>query len=86
MSELPADVWETIFERVAQTDLLRSADLAARDIAAAACTCRTANAAAGAGWRALLPADPKYREQRKVESDEDIRQWHDAAQRFHQVH
>lgn len=85
LSGMPIDIWENILVLLAQTDMLRSADVATRDIAAAACACRTANEAAGAGWRALLPADPTYREQAETEDTYDTYRFRAAAQAFHQV-
>lgn len=37
--ELPPDIWRIIYEELGQTDVLRSPDIAARDIATAACLC-----------------------------------------------
>jgi hypothetical protein len=40
--ELPPDIWRIIYDELAQTDILRSADVVARDIGTAACLCRRA--------------------------------------------
>jgi hypothetical protein len=87
--ELPTDVWRLIMARLAETDdLRRSASEAARDIAAAACICRTASEAAGAGWRELQSAHVGWVLSDASEggpSDISEQQWYDDAQRFEQV-
>lgn len=81
-AELPADIWQTILKQLGHTDLLRGADEAARDIAATACTCRTARDAAGAGWLALWPADSNKERPPLRETDDVTNMWYAKAKKL----
>lgn len=81
--QLPASAWQNVMRQLADTDLLRSADVAARDIAAAACTCRTASQHAGAGWRALRPASADRTAPPETESEDETDRCYKEAQEIH---
>lgn len=82
--ELPPDIWRVIYEQLGQTDVLRSPDVAARDIATAACLCTSARDCAGFGWaqlalikrHPLAPVPPP-------EAAEVTQRWYDTAYKLH---